>query len=143
MIRGTTAQFKFTLPYKKGSLEWLTIKFWQPGNPSEQLPITKTLANCSSTNNPNEICVSLSATETAMFSDKYKARVQLRAQPFADAPFGSRQQLFTVYPMLDDIIEDDSAADPEIPTEHGWMILDGEAVVDQGKSITLDGNTIG
>ena len=142
VIRGTTAQFKFKLPYSKDSLEWVTIKFWQPGNPSEQLPITKTKAHCSSTDSPNEICVSLSATETAMFSDKYKARVQLRAQPFADTPFGSRQQLFTVYPMLDDIITDDSAASPEIPIEHGWMILDGEAVVDQGKSIVLNGNTI-
>jgi hypothetical protein len=45
--------------------------------------------------------------------------------------------------MLDDIIDDDSAVSPEIPTEHGWMILDGESVVDKGKSITLDGNTIG
>ena len=143
VIRGTAAQFKFKLPCSKDSLEWVTIKFWQPGNPSERLPITKTKTNCSATNNSNEICVSLSADETALFSEKYKARVQLRAQPFADAPFGSHQQLFTVYPMLDDIINDDSAVSPEIPTEHGWMILDGESVVDKGKSITLDGDTIG
>jgi hypothetical protein len=130
MIRGTTAQFKFKLPYSKEALDWVTIKFWQPGNPSTQLPITKTKTNCSSTDNSNEICVSLSATETSLFSDKYKAKVQLRAQPAFGAPFGSRQQLFTVYPMHDEIIEEDPTTDPETPpAEDGWIILDGESVV--------------
>ena len=32
MIRGTTAQFKFKLPYAKNELQWITMKFWQPGN---------------------------------------------------------------------------------------------------------------
>lgn len=131
MIRGTTAQFKFKLPYSKEALDWITIKFWQPGNPSGQLPITKTKTNCSSTDSSNEICVSLSATETSLFSDKYKAKVQLRAQPAFGAPFGSRQQSFTVYPMLDEIIEENPTIDPETPsTEEGWIILDGETVVD-------------
>jgi hypothetical protein len=130
MIRGTTAQFKFKLPYSKEALDWVTIKFWQPGNPSERLPITKTKTNCSSTDNLNEICVSLSATETSLFSDKYKAKVQLRAQPAFGAPFGSRQQLFTVYPMLDEIIEEDPTTDPETPpVEDEWIILDGETIV--------------
>ena len=130
MIRGTTAQFKFKLPYSKDELEWITIKFWQPGNPSEELPITKTMTMCSSTGNQNEVCVSLSANETAKFLDKYKARVQLRAQPVFGAPFGSKQQLITVYPMLDDIINEDTATDPVAPTEDGWIILDGETIVD-------------
>lgn len=132
MIRGTTAQFKFKLPYSISSLEWVTIKFWQPGNPNEQLPITKIKTNCSSTDNENEICVSLSATETALFSDKYKARVQLRAQPALGAPFGSRQQTFTVYPMLDEIIEQDPTTEPPTSsTKDEWIILDGGLVVNQ------------
>ena len=128
MIRGTTAQFKFKLPYSKDELEWITIKFWQPGNPSNQLPLTKIKSNCSESN-VNEICVSLSATETAIFSDKYKVKVQLRAQPYAGAPFGSKQQLVTVYPMLDDIIDDDDTNDSPAPTEEGWIILDGNPIV--------------
>ena len=129
MIRGTTAQFKFKLPYTKDELDWITIKFWQPGNIA-LTPIKKTKPNCSTTDNPNEICVSLSATETAMFSEKYKGKVQLRAQPAFGSPFGSRQKLFTVYPMLDDIINDDDTTEPDIPqTEDGWIILDGETVV--------------
>ena len=131
MIRGTTAQFKFKLPYDKDSLEWVTIKFWQPGNIDERLPITKTKSNCSTTDDQKEICVSLSAIETAMFSDKYKGKVQLRAQPSFGAPFGSRQQSFTVYPMLDDILDDDPTVEPDIPpTEDEWIILDGETIVD-------------
>jgi hypothetical protein len=129
MIRGTTAQFKFKLPYSNGQLDWVTIKFWQPGNMDSRLPITKTKSNCSVTENSNEICVSLTATETAIFSDKYKAKVQMRAQPFAGAPFGSRQHLFTVYPMLDDIIDEDPTVEPEVPTQEGWIILDGETIV--------------
>lgn len=129
MIRGTTAQFKFKLPYSRDELEWVTIKFWQKGNIA-LTPITKTKTNCSATDNSNEICVSLSATETAMFSDKYKGTVQLRAQPSLGAPFGSRQQLFTVYPMLDDIIDEDPTTEPDIPQiEDEWIILDGETIV--------------
>ena len=105
MIRGTTAQFKFKLPYTKEELEWATITFWQSSNHS-LLPITKKLEHCSAPNDSNELCVSLTAEETARFSDKYKAMVQLRAQPFGGIVFGSKQQLITVYPMLDDIIED-------------------------------------
>lgn len=129
VIRGTSAQFRFKLPYSRDALEWVTIKFWQPGNTDRRLPITKTKINCAALDDSYEICVSLSAAETAIFSDKYKAKVQLRAQPFAGAPFGSRQQLFTVYPMLDDIIEDDPTTEPDIPAEEGWIILDGESVI--------------
>lgn len=129
MIRGTTAQFKFKLPYNKDDLEWVTIKFWQPGNADARMPITKTKTNCSATENPNELCVSLSANETAIFSDRYKGKVQLRAQPLGMAPFGSRQQLFTVYPMLDDIIDNDNTVEPETPTDERWVILDGEPVI--------------
>lgn len=130
MIRGTTAQFKFKLPYPYNELDWITIKFWQPGNPDNSLMITKTKTMCNSTENQNEICVSLSAYETAQFSDKYKAKVQLRAQPSFGAPFGSKQQSFTVYPMLDDIIDDDPTVEPPTPAENGWVILDGETIVD-------------
>ena len=130
MIRGTTAQFKFKLPYTKEELDWITIKFWQKGNTSIRLPITKTKTHCSSEDNSNEIYVSLSAVETAVFSDKYKGIVQLRAQPLAGASFGSKQQLFTVYPMLDDIIEEDPTVEPAEPTEEGWVILDGETIID-------------
>lgn len=105
MIRGTTAQFKFKLPYHKDQLEWIKIKFWQPYNPSELLPITKIKTHC--TEADNEICVSLTEEESAYFSDKYKGMVQFRAKPIDGIVFGCPPQLFTVYPMLDELIHED------------------------------------
>jgi hypothetical protein len=124
MIRGTTAQFKFKLPYSIEELDWIRIKFWQPKNQHDLLPITKVKSNCEATNTQNEICVSLNATETSYFSDKYKAIVQLRAQPVGGTVFGSKQQMFTVYPMSDDIIDSDVPSDPG-NTIDDWTILNG------------------
>lgn len=130
MIRGTTAQFKFKLPYAYTQLEWITIKFWQPGNVNLQ-PITKNKTHCSPIENTNEICVSLLATETAQFSDRFKAKMQLRAQPAVGlgSSFGSKEQLITVYPMLDDIINDDTTTEPSVPTNEGWVIFDGDTII--------------
>ena len=129
MIRGTTAQFKFKLPYSYDELSSITIRFWQPGNSNDSLPILKYKSNCEE-RVANEIYVSLRPSETALFSDKYKAKMQLRAQPYIGAPFGSKEVLVTVYPMPDDIIIDDPTIDPDIPTEDGWIILDGQEITD-------------
>lgn len=129
MIRGTTAQFRFNMPYTFAQLHWATVKFWQDGNegtPMAQLPITKNLQHCTETANPYELCVRLTSEETMRFSDKRKAKVQLRAH--ADgSTFASRETLITVYPISDDIVTDD----PEVPEENddGWIILDGAAVI--------------
>jgi hypothetical protein len=127
MIRGTTAQFKFKLPYAKDECEWITIKFWQSHNTSRLLPITRTKDDCDAPSDSKEIYVSLTAEETARFLDKYKAKVQLRAQANGTV-FGSKPQLVTVYPMPDDIIGEDPTMPPA--NEEGWIILDGEIVSD-------------
>lgn len=128
MVRGTTAQFKFNLPYPQNELRWVTIKFWQSNNPSDYLPITVKFASDELVNSDSkELYVSLRGDETAKFSDKYKAKVQLRAQHSESGTvFGSRPQLFTVYPMLDEILEED----PLMPAENaeGWVVLDGEMI---------------
>ena len=128
MIRGTTAQFKFKLPYKKDELQWATMKFWQPNNTNPYLPITKKLEHCDISDDPTELCVSLTSDETMRFSEKYKAKVQLRAMHTeTGAVFGSRPQLITVYPMNDEILDED----PTMPAENedGWIVLDGEAIM--------------
>ena len=125
MIRGTVAQFKFKLPYAKNDLEWVRIKFWQEGNPSRFLPITRILDDCDEPQE-KELCVSLGEYDTLKFSDKYKAKVQLRAKPKNGEVFGSRQHLVTVYPMRDDIVEEDPTMPPE--NEEGWVVLDGESI---------------
>ena len=129
MIRGTTAQFKFKLPYTKAELLWATIKFWQQDNLNPYLPITKKLEHCDSPDDSTELCVSLTAEETIRFSEKRKAKVQIRAQHIQSGTiFGSRPQLITVYPMNDEILEED----PMMPAENeeGWIILDGETIAD-------------
>ena len=128
MIRGTTAQFRFNMPYMFDQLSWATIKFWQDGNegtPTAPLPITKKLGQCTSTDNPHELCVSLTSEETMRFSDKRKAKVQLRA--YADgSTFASHETLITVYPINDDIVTED----PDLPmADEGWVILDGSTVL--------------
>jgi hypothetical protein len=132
MIRGTTAQFKFKLPYKIDELNWATIKFWQPGNSGTldaPLPITKRLIDCSATDNPNELCVSLTAKETLRFSDKIKARVQLRAESNDGTTFASRESLITVYPISDDIIVDNPDI-PDVPSGNdGFVRLDGMSII--------------
>ena len=138
MIRGTNAQFKFKLPYPKGELAWVTIKFWQPSNPKKFAPITKTLIHCDGPDDAKELYVSLTIDDTKKFSAKYKAVVQLGAQ-HADSGtvFGCRPTLFTVYPMHDEILGEDPTLpdpdeDPTLPTpnENGWVVLDGEAISD-------------
>ena len=126
MIRGTTAQFKFKLPYKVDELESAKITFWQPGNDTT-LPIVKEKSDCSVADaDPYCLCVSLTSEETKRFSDKLKARVQLRAQ-HGNTTFASRQQLVTVYPINDEIV------DPEIPAaQSGFVIFDGDRISSAG-----------
>lgn len=129
MIRGTTAQFKFKTPYSTSDLLWVTVKFWQPGNLGTDvapLPITKRLSN-EDLSQLEEIVITLSPTETARFSDKLKARVQLRANANDGTTFASKEQLITVYPIHDDIITDDPEWDGE--DEEGYIVLDGQSIV--------------
>lgn len=128
MIRGTTAQFKFRLPYPADELAWVTIKFWQLNNLHVGLPIIKQLSHCERTNDSHEICVSLTPAETKRFSDKYKARVQLRGRhrPTGTA-FGTPIQFIAVEPMDDDVIEDDPAIPS--PDNNGWIIFDGGSIL--------------
>lgn len=128
MIRGTTAQFKFKLPYPKSELIWATIKVWQPNNTNPYLPIIKKLEDCDILKDSAELCVSLTAEETQRFSEKYKAKVQLRAQHSATGTiFGSRPQLVTVYPMDDGILNEEEVVVPPA-TEDGLVVLDGGSI---------------
>ena len=129
MIRGTTAQFKFKLPCPKEDLSWATIKFWQDGNLSPYLPITKKLEHCDSPDNSTELYVSLTPDETMRFSEKRIAQVQMRAQnKFTGTTFGNLTKLIKVYPMKDDILEENPTM--PAPNEEGWIVLDGETIVD-------------
>ena len=130
MVRGTTAQFKFKLPYDFSELAVVKIMFWQPGNygPNETrpLPIVKVLQQCNRCENPREISVTLTEEETLRFSEKSKAYVQLRARNSEDNAFATKQEEITVYPVYEDVTLDEDL----IPTPgfDGIVILDGHYI---------------
>ena len=130
MIRGTNAQFKFRLPYNYSELEVVKIVFWQPENtgPSldRPLPIIKVLEQCSPSDIPNELCITLNQEETLRFSEERKAYVQLHAKTVEGIPIASREQMITVYPIYDDsILEDEILPTPDYD---GWVLLDGSTI---------------
>ena len=127
MIRGTTAQWKLKLPYTYDEISDIKIIFWQPGNPSSTLPIIKSKQNCRRLS-AQEVLVSLRPSETAVFSDRYRAKMQLTITPAFGSPIGIEERLITVYPMPDNIIADDSSMDPDIPIGEEWVILNGDVI---------------
>lgn len=138
MIRGTTAQFKFKLPYYVAEIREATISFWQNNNfgtASAPLPITKTLESCATTNNPYELSVTLNPHETARFSSYKKGYVQMEAETIEGIKFGNSPQMFSVYPNknIDDDIPgvDDGPTGDDIPNVNdGLVILNGGSIIE-------------
>lgn len=133
MIRGTTAQFKFNLPYNYSDLSLVEVTFWQPGNkgPDEvtrPLPIVKVLGQCSACENANEISTTLTEEETLRFSEETKAYVQLRAQTYDGITFATKQETITVYPIYGDGTLDENIL--PTPSYDGWIYLDGHPIVE-------------
>lgn len=76
----------------------------------------------------NELCIILQPDETIRFSDKMKARVQMRAQHISGTVVPTRMEYITVYPMYGDLAEDDFGGST-VTNQDGWIILDGETIV--------------
>lgn len=134
MIRGTSAQFKFKLPYNATELYVVKIVFWQEHNngPSNDrpLPIVKVLSQCDFTNDPMELSVTLNQEETLRFSDKRKAYVQLWGRTIDGVPVSTKERPISVYPIYDDTIVGDDVI--PTPSEDEWVILDGFSIADVG-----------
>lgn len=131
MIRGTTAQFKFKLPYDVCNISVVKVTFWQTGNngpsASRPLPIVKTMDQCSKCNASNELLVVLNKEETLRFSDKLKAYVQFHGKTLEGTAFANEPELIPVCPICDDSVLDDVV----IPTpgpEDDIIILDGSII---------------
>lgn len=134
MIRGTTANFRFKLPYEVEQVQTVMITFWQTNNTgtiSAPLPIVKDLLSCSITDNPYELSVTLSPHETARFSSQLKMQVQLEGVTFEGVKFGNEPEMFNVYPNKN--ISPDLPDDPIMPPD-----LDGEFIVLDGGNIEED-----
>ena len=131
MIRGANAEFRFNLPYNFSDLDRVKITFWQDmyAGPSNErpLPVVKVLEQCRQGSNPHELSITLNQEETLRFTDKRKAKAQLRATTKTGIPFASKEQLIPVYPVKDDSILDDEML--PTPDLDGWIYLDGENIV--------------
>lgn len=122
MIRGTTAPFKFQVPYDTSTITAIVVTFsqkhWTNPGPNP-IPIHKWYVRSPEngvipeipTRNDGfvffdkEIHTSLAAEDTMRFSDKEKAYVQIRVQHLVDGGIlttASKPQKFTVYPVLND-----------------------------------------
>jgi hypothetical protein len=126
MIQGTTAHFRFTLPCSYQEVTSAKITFWQEYNdgPSTDrpLPIVKVLAQCTTSENPNEICVSLTPEETSRFTVIRKAYTQMSATTIEGSVIANVPQELTVYPLYENDVPDDIVPTPGYD---GIVFLDG------------------
>lgn len=133
MIRGGNCEFRFNLPYNFSDLATAQIHFWQDGydGPSNDrpLPILKILEQCRQGSKPTELSVILHQEETLRFTEKRKAQAQLRAVTTTGIPIISKKQMFTVYPSYDDAVLDEEVW--PTPDYNGWVLLDGESVIQE------------
>ncbi len=143
MIRGTTEQFQFKIPYKYEEVEYVEITFLQEdvfGTADAPFPIKKYLNACDDTTGTNILRIVLHPNETMRFIDTKKAFVQLVGRTFEGNVFSHRKHQITVYPVCSDHIF--APISPPV-TDDGWLIIDGGVIVDgPGGNIILDGGSI-
>ena len=131
MIRGTNQEFRFNLSCQFAELEKVKVEFWQENYygpvPYRPLPIVKVKAQCAPCDDANQCSVTLNQEETLRFTDKRKAKVQLRGLTYDGRPIATLEHLIKVYP-----VHDDSILDGEIkptPTYEDIIILDGHNIL--------------
>ena len=130
MIRGTTDTFRFKFPCDCSDIKSVKIVLWQEGNigpaRNRPLPIVKTHSDCLFNNDNQEAHIVLSQEETLRFSDKRKGKIQIRSQTHSGLCIGSKQTLFSVYPIYDDEIIGDIVL--PTPGVEDLIILDGQYI---------------
>ena len=134
MIRGTSQEFRCKLPCDFTELATVQVVFWQENyrGPASYrpLPIVKVKAQCREGNQSNVLSVTLNQEETLRFSEKRKAKAQLRALTTAGVPIATREHLIAVYPVYDDSILDGDIT--PTPTYEDLIVLDGQPIIQGG-----------
>lgn len=131
MVRGTNQEFRFKLSCNFADLAQVRVTFWQenyngPAN-WRPLPIIKVKAQCAPCDEDNQCSVTLNQEETLRFSDKRKAKVQLRGVTYDGRPIATLEHLIKVYPVYDDSILDGEIV--PTPTYEDLIILDGQNIL--------------
>lgn len=106
-----------------------TIPLFTPSNITDDMVMLELVNANTEAVSKKELCVTLDPTETMRFSDKIKARVQMRAQHISGVVIPTFVEYVTVYPMQDDLANDDLGGGTGTIDGHaGWIILDGQSV---------------
>lgn len=132
MTRGTNQEFRFKLSLDFGQLATVRVAFWQDNNNGpasyRPLPIIKVKAQCDKVEGePKQCSIVLNQEETLRFSDKRKAKVQLRGVTYDGRPIATKEHLIKVYPVYDDSILDGEVV--PTPTYDDLIILDGQNIL--------------
>jgi hypothetical protein len=131
MIRGTNQEFRFKLSCAFGELARVSVVFWQDNNNGpasyRPLPIIKSKAQCAPCDDVNQCSVTLNQEETLRFSERRKAKVQLRGVTYDGRPIATLEHLIKVYPVHDDSILDGDII--PTPTYEDLIILDGQNIL--------------
>lgn len=131
MVRGTNQEFRFKLSCSFADLATVRVTFWQDGNDGpakyRPLPIVKVKAQCAPCDEANQCSVTLNQEETLRFSEKRKAKVQLRGVTYDGRPVATLEHLIKVYPVHDDSILDGDIL--PTPTYEDLIILDGQNIL--------------
>lgn len=132
MIRGTTAPFKFKLPYEFSDDIFVTITFWQENyngpKPTRPLPIVKVAEQCEPTEDPHWIVVSLTPEETARFKADRKAFVQFQGKKKSTGVgFASFVEEIMVYSAYNESIWEEDII--PTPTTEDIVVLDGSTIL--------------
>mgnify|MGYP003296717900 CR=1 FL=1 len=131
MVRGTNQEFRFKLSCNFADLATIRVMFWQDNynGPASwrPLPIIKVRSQCAACDEANQCSVTLNQEETLRFSDKRKAKIQLRGVTHDGRPIATMEHLIKVYPVYDDSILDGDIL--PTPTYEDLIILDGQNIL--------------
>ena len=137
MIRGTTAPFKFSVPYAWSDICAIEATFTQKKESGETLSIikeydTRWAENINpggftpDNNNPYIIYVILDPYETLQFSEKRKGQVQIKVYCPGKGIVANKPSKFTVYPSNNDNILEGDPGEPMPENNDIWILDAGE-----------------
>ena len=134
MIRGTTAPFKFKLPYEFSDDMLLAITFWQENYNGPKftrpLPIVKVAEQCEPLEDAHWILVSLSPEETARFKTDRKAFVQFQGKiKSTGVGFASHAKEIIVYAAYNESIWEEDIIPSLTPDISDIIIFDGSDIL--------------
>ena len=136
MVRGTTAPFRFKVPYEWSEICAIEATFTQKQNDGSKLSIVKEYDTRWGENNsnpggftpdetnPHIVYVVLDPGETLKFSEKRKAEVQFKVYSPGKGTVSHKPERFSVYPINNDSVLESPGE--QIQDNNVWILDAGE-----------------